>query len=46
MQVEYQYYFRPAQHWNLVSAEVYHTLLKFYLHDTPLRLKLSVKEKE
>ena len=46
MQVEYQYYFRPALHWNIVSEEVYNILVKFYLHDTPLRLKISTKEKE
>lgn len=45
MQVEYR--FRPANHWNVVSAAVYKALLPFYVNDRPQRLMITtVKEKE
>ena len=46
MQVEYQYYFRPANHWNIITREVYNVLLPFYINDLPARLKVVLLEKE
>lgn len=36
------HWFRPNLHWNVVSREVFHVLLKFY--DQPDRLKVTLEK--